>query len=64
MRSDSPCFRNWWHPVGDSGAEYLPEYSPVRLWPEVLMPREQPEARPSAGQGRGAFFAWWVAPVN
>ncbi len=60
MNTEYPGFQNWWCPVSDSGAEYLPEYSPVRLWPEVLAPREQPIRRNS--HGHRVFFAWWVAP--
>jgi hypothetical protein len=63
MNSENPGFRNWWRPVGDSAAEYLPEYSPVRLWPEILAPREQPLRRNGQSSGRG-FLAWWVAPES
>ena len=62
MSTEYSGFQNWWRPVGENGAEYLPEYSPVRLWPEQSAPREG-AVRRSLKASR-VFFTWWVAPES
>ena len=62
MSSEYSGFRNWWRPISDYGVEYLPEFSPVRLWPEILSPMER-SAPHRAKEGR-SFFDWWVAPES
>jgi len=61
MNTEYPGFQNWWRPVRDGRAEYLPEYSPVRLWPETLSPGLQTGSRDESDRQR-VFSAWWVAP--